>query len=624
MTSGRDDAAGWADDVDLGRAGRSAQLARAVVDIDRVRGLALESGRTDLVTRLDQTRSRLTGRDVPVAVVGEFKQGKSTLVNALLRTDVCPVDADIATAVPTIIRYGPRPAVVAHLAGPDGAVAKRAKVPFERLRDFVTRDDPDEQLRAVEVQLNRRLLSSGLTLIDTPGVGGLESAHGNLTLGTLPMAAAALFVTDARQELTAPEVEFLTRTVERCQHVVIVVTKIDLQAEWRRIVDLNLGHLSRAGLELPVVPVSSFLRLLAASRDSSELNAESGFPRLLNILHRRILTGYDAAAARAASQEAAFALAQLREQVSAEQAAVSNPEAGPELAERYSEKARRSQNLAAGSAGWQTMLVDGIQDLSTDVEHDLRERLRALVRRGTVLIEAGDPRESWHEFQGWIAREATAAAVDNLFALVRRTEQLAHEVAERFDLEFDGLDLDLPAPTVSLSGLAGPESRFDKRSTQQFLSAFTAARVAVGGLVMFGAFGSLLGLTVAAPIGLAVGLTVGRKLLRHERERQVEYRRQLARQELQRYVDEVAFIVGKDSRDAVRRTQRFLRDEFANRAALVERSSAAALAAVRQSADLPDHERDRRAAILDARGHELDQLAGRLGVSAPDRDGAAR
>src|SRR6185503_1215894 len=145
MTSGRDD-------VELGRAGRSAQLARAVVDIDRVRGMAVESGRTDLVARLDQTRTRLTGRDVQVAVVGEFKQGKSTLVNALLRTDVCPVDADIATAIPTIIKYGSRPSVAAHLAGPDGTVAKRAKVPFERLREFVTRDDPDEQLRAVEVQ----------------------------------------------------------------------------------------------------------------------------------------------------------------------------------------------------------------------------------------------------------------------------------------------------------------------------------------------------------------------------------------------------------------------------------------------------------------------------------------
>lgn len=588
----------------------SPRLARAIVDLDRARDLALEAGRGDLAERLDGNRARLVGRHVPVAVVGEFKQGKSSLVNALLRTDVCPVDADIVTAVPTIVRYGRRPAVVAHIAGPDGTVATRTKVPFERLREYVTRDDPDEKLRAVEVQLNRRLLASGLSFIDTPGVGGLDSAHGNLTLGTLPLADAALFVTDARQELTAPEVAFLTRTIERCPSTVVVVTKVDLQVEWKRIVDLNRGHLSRAGLELPIVPVSSFLRLLAARRNSTELNAESGFPLLLDVLHKRILLAADGAAARSAAQETGFVLTQLREQVAAEQAVVTSPDAAPELAERYAEKARRTQSLSAG--GWQTMLVDGIQDLSTEVEHDLRERLRAMVRRGTAMIEAGDPRETWHDFQGWAAREATAAAVDNLFALVSRTEQLARDVAERFDLEYDGLDLDLPAPAVTLADVAGPETRFDRRSTTQFLSAFTAARVAVGGLVMFGAFGSLLGLTVAAPIGLVVGLTVGRKLLRHERERQVEYRRGVARQELQRYVDEVAFLVGKDSRDAVRRTQRFLRDEFAARAGLAERSSAAALAAVRSGAAVPERDRARRAAELDARGREIDTLVGRM------------
>jgi hypothetical protein len=592
------------------RAVHSAQLARAVVDLDRARDLALAAGRTDLAERLDDRRSGLVGRNIPVAVVGEFKQGKSSLVNALLRTDVCPVDADIVTAVPTIVRYGRRPSVVAHLAGDDGAEPTRTKVPFERLREYVTRTDPDEKLRAVEVQLNRRILASGLSFIDTPGVGGLDSAHGNLTLGTLPLADAALFVTDARQELTAPEVDFLTRTVERCPSTVVVVTKVDLQVEWRRIVDLNRGHLAKAGLDLPIVPVSSFLRLLAARRSSTGLNDESGFPRLLDVLYRQILTGSDEAAARTAAQETGFVLAQLREQVAAEQAVVVSPDSAPELTERYAEKARRVQTLAAG--GWQTMLVDGIQDLSTDVEHDLRERLRAMVRRGTAMIEAGDPRETWHEFQGWAAREATAAAVDNLFALVSRTEQLARDVAERFDLEYDGLDLDLPAPAVTLAEVTGPQTRFEKRSTTQFLSAFTAARVAIVVPVMFGAFGSLLGLTVAAPIGLVVGLTVGRKLLRHERDRQIESRRQVARQELQRYVDEVAFLVGKDSRDAVRRTQRFLRDEFAARAALAERSSSAALAAVRSGSSVPDRDRARRAAELDARGREIDTLVKRI------------
>ena len=91
---------------------------------------------------------------------------------------------------------------------------------------------------------------------------------------------------------------------------------------------------------------------------------------------------------------------------------------------------------------------------------------------------------------------------------------------------------------------------------QQFLGAFTAARVTYGGFYMLGAVGALFNVAIAAPIGLVAGLTLGRRLVKQERERQVQQRRQQARAELRRYVDDVAFHVGRDSREAVRRTQR--------------------------------------------------------------------
>jgi hypothetical protein len=600
------------------RAVANASVARALADIDRVRTLARDADRPDLVERLDRSRARLVADDVPVAVVGEFKQGKSTLVNALLRTEVCPVDADIVTAVPTIVRYGVPPTVVAHLAA--DITPSEITVPFERLRDFVSeRSGNGNPPRTVEVRLDRLLLRSGLTFIDTPGVGGLDSAQGNATLGALPMARAALFVTDAAQELTAPELDFLVRTVERCSTVVCVVTKIDLHEEWRRIVELDRGHLARANLSIPMVAVSSFLRLRAGARDSSALNDESGFPALLEILRRDVLDGADATAVRVATQEVAFVLAQLRDQVGAARAAARNPEVGGALVESLAEKARRSQELASSGASWQRVLSDGIQDLSTDIDHDLRARLRGMVRRGEALLDAGDPKDTWRDFEAWASREATSAAVDNLFALVTRTEQLAREVAERFGLEYDSLDLDLPAPAASLAQVDGLAVRFDRSSMRQFLGAFTAARVAVGGLAMFGAVGTLVGMSlvpIAAPVGVVVGLAVGRKLIRDERQRQVEYRRQQAKQELRRYVDEVTFVVGKDSRDAVRHVQRFLRDEFAGRAALAERSSVRALDAVRETIRIPESQRAQRVEELDARWRDLDRAAERVTANA--------
>ena len=113
---------------------------------------------------------------------------------------------------------------------------------------------------------------------------------------------------------------------------------------------------------------------------------------------------------------------------------------------------------------------------------------------------------------------------------------------------------------------------------------------------MLGALGALFNVAVAAPIGLLAGMTLGRRLIKQERERQTQQRRLQAKAELRRYIDDVSFHVGRDSREAVRRTQRFLRDEFAARVAAVERGAAATAAAVRETAALPEAARQARAA----------------------------
>jgi len=588
------------------RAGLAGEAVAVLAELAEARALATGAQRPDLVERLDQAAERLRADDATVAVVGEFKQGKSTLVNALLRTDICPVDADIVTAVPTILRYGRPPAAFLQIPAEDGSIASMP-IDFAQLRRHITEGAADPAPRGVEVRLDRRLLGAGLSIIDTPGVGGLDSAQGNLTLATLSLAGAALFVTDAAQELTAPEVDFLRRTLERCPRVFCVITKTDLYGEWRRIVEINQGHLARAGLDIPIVAVSSFLRMRAQARDSTELNEESGFPRLVDLLRRDVLGQAATNRVAAARAELSFVVAQLRERVEAEHAVAAKPEAAPEVAKRYAEKSRRSAWLAGGS--WQTVLGDGIQDLTADIEHDLRERLRLTVRRGEDLLDESDPRETWRDFQAWAAREATAAAVDNLMLLVTRTEQLAHDVAERFGLEYDSLDVDLPAPELALRKVDELDVSFQRSGIQQFLGAFTAARVTYGGFYMLGAVGALFNVALAAPLAILAGMTLGRRMIKSERERQVQQRRLQAKGELRRYVDDVGFHVGRDCREAIRRTQRFLRDEFAARAAAIERSAAATAAAVREIAELPPEERRQRVAALAEQQRRLDRFA---------------
>jgi hypothetical protein len=128
-----------ADDPRGPRPRERGRAAEAVALLDRTVAEARRMGRKDLAARLDRQRLRVHDPNCQVLVVGEFKKGKSALINALLNARVCPVDADLATAVPTMIRYGPR-LTAATVAAPDAGGGAGARHPIQptALDDVVT------------------------------------------------------------------------------------------------------------------------------------------------------------------------------------------------------------------------------------------------------------------------------------------------------------------------------------------------------------------------------------------------------------------------------------------------------------------------------------------------------
>ena len=137
-----------------------------------------------------------------------------------MNAPVCPVDDDVATAAPTVVMHGDKPAACLVHADPtggrfdgDGALVplERRPVPLDVVADHVSEaGNPgnERRLACVEVELPRRILSSGLVLVDTPGIGGLGSAHAASTIAAPPTADAVLLVSDAAQEYSAPEIDF--------------------------------------------------------------------------------------------------------------------------------------------------------------------------------------------------------------------------------------------------------------------------------------------------------------------------------------------------------------------------------------------------------------------------------
>ena len=576
--------------------------------IDQGKRIATERERPDLNERLDKARKRLGSKEVTTAIVGEFKRGKSTLINALIQTSVCPVDADIVTAVPTLVKYGEQRTVTAFRQQPDEPGVVAQVISFDDLTDAVSETTGDRQnnVRSVEVQVPHRILRSGLRLLDTPGVGGLDSAHGQVTLGSLSGVDGVLFVTDASQELTDPELQFLKTVKDRCPTIALVVTKTDLYRHWRKIVELNRGHLATAGLDIPVIPVSSLLRLRAAGQP--DLNHESGFGPLVEFLARNVVQQARARVAVDVAHEVDFAASQLAHESDAERVVLARPERGPEVVEKLQGVTGRARALSAPSAGWQQLLGDGIADLVSDVEFDLQARLRQILRDVREIIDQSDPRDTWTDTGTWLRRQCAAAGVANRDLLVSRATDLAGAVSAQFNLEAgDAVEVELDLMTHQLKELELPSASTLSMPGGRLASLLVTARTAAI-FPLFAVSVAAIGGPVAM-IGAALlagsGFGVGGKLFRDEGKKQRSYRQGQAKTAAAKFIDEMTFEMNKQTRDSLRRTHRRLRDEFQARAVTIQASASGAYEAARRASNLSPTAQAERTSALDTEASRL-------------------
>jgi GTPase SAR1 family protein len=593
----------------------AAGMSEIIAAIDAGREIASSQGRGDLDRHLHETRERLASEQIQVVFCGQFKVGKSTMINALLQRAVCPVDADVVTAVPTIVKYADRPRVTTYVRTEDETRIEERERPLDEIDLLVTEEaDPSdpERDRVVEVGLPHRMLRTGLAMVDTPGVGGLDSAHGFLTLGALRYAKGVVFVTDAAQELTAPELSFLKTAVERCPTTAVVVTKIDLYPHWRRIVDLDRQHLTRAGLDLPIIAVSSFLRLRAAKDPA--LNVESGFSELVTFLARDVVARTRELAAQSAAVEVDFVASQLEQQSQAERAVLDAPQSTEQVVRELDRVQEQAKRLIHPTATWQQTLSDGIQDLVADVEHDLQARLRTVIHDVEEVIDSGDPKDTWSDTEVWLRRQIAIVTIANRDLLTERAEQLAQDVADHFELP-EGSELTLPlagradvesvvlAPASSLAMPGGKLAPLLVAARSSYylpmMLGTVAANVMGGGVVIHLAM---------AGFSLVLGTGIGKKIIGDEKKRQQTYRQQQAKAAVRRFVDEVAFVLNKETRDVLRTAQRHLRDDFQGRAKQLERSAYEAMEAARRLGGLDEAQLAVRERELQAREGQLESV----------------
>lgn len=540
-------------------------------------------------------RRRMTSPVCDVLVVGEFKKGKSALINALLNARVCAVDADAATAVPTVVRHGAELEVTV-VSSEEAAAAREAasengsadgpgeidgrSVPLAQLAQFTT-DMLGERVvtdvDSVVVKVPRQLLADGLVLIDTPGVnGGLTAAHAAATLRALASADAVILVTDAGQELSKPEVEFFKRTVSMCPTTVCAMTKIDFYPRWRQILDLNRGHLERAGLDMEILPVAAPLRHRALRTRNRDLDEESGFPKLSAYLRREVIGRKEVLGTRATAAAAREALQQITSRVAAEHAILSDPAGVSGMRDRLELAKQDAARLRTAAADWQQLLADRFGDLTSNVDTDLTLRLRTLRDEAIEIIETTDPSGGWPEFQAWLHQRTNEEVTDHFTNMRDMAEGVAAEVLSRFDESTEQLALGLNLlPDLGSKDFELQEGKFEQLSRGQL--AFVAVRGSSASMIITSMIGTFVGAVISvgalvAPAAV-LALVLGRKSITGAKDAQLRANRAEATRNVRRYLEEVELVTRKDSRATLRRINQRLRNYLRVRAAELDRSA---------------------------------------------------
>jgi replication fork clamp-binding protein CrfC len=556
--------------------------------------------RPDLVERLQATLAKVNRPEVQVVAVGEFKQGKSSLINALVNVDICPVDDDIATAVHTMVRYGAERtayALTKPASDPDGP-GERIPIPFDQIRNYATElgvQDPSILVKGVEIEVPRKLLGDGVILIDTPGVGGLGSAHSAAALAALSVADTALFVSDASQEYTRAEMGFLAQAMEMCPSVACVLTKVDLYPHWREVLEINQRHLARLGLRLPILPVSSLLRVEAIRRKDKEINAQSGFPSLVQYLTNDIVAANSRRNRAAAQRELLAVCEQLGGQFEAEKSALTDPAASAALVEGLERAKVRAEALRSQAARWSTTLNDGVSDLTSDVDFDLRGRMRKILSEADAAIEDFEPAKAWDDFEPWLTSSVSAAVVTNYRYLTERAAQLGRDVGSHFDADGNDLIGELEINNASnVMSKVSMQDAIEGGGQGLGYKGLTILRGSYSGYLMVGLLGNFVGTAMVPFVGIPLAFVLGRKALKEERERQLARQRSEAKNAVRRYCDDVSFQVNKDSKDTLRRIQRQLRDHYTARANEIQKSTSEALKSATEAQRVAAKDRERR------------------------------
>lgn len=374
--------------------------------------------------RLQQLLVKIAEDRFNLVFAGRFSRGKSSLMNAILRTDRLPMGIEPLTSVITTVGYGSREEARVRYRGSH----LECEVPLAALPDYLTQRGNPGNARGVEladVRLPAEILRRGFRFVDTPGLGSPVEENSRTTEEFLPEADALVLVTSYDGPLSAEELRALRAAAGAGRRAFVVLNKHDLAAPPERegVVRYVRELLARElGRDAPqMFSVSAREALAAQSAGDAARLSGSGVPQFAAELTRFLL-----------EEKSDRLLARLRERLADQLGALPQSPGTRSLLERFAATDAGSQRGAAPedpappwSRGCEicARVVDASFDFLSRFQYDLsvsRAEQEAHARRGGLCAV-----HTWH----YESLASTHGLCTGYPALVERWAQQLHALA---------------------------------------------------------------------------------------------------------------------------------------------------------------------------------------------------
>jgi GTPase SAR1 family protein len=178
------------------------------------------------VDTINHLQERVKSDNFKVLVLGEFKRGKSTFINALLGEEILPSYAKPCTAIINEIKWGEtRRALLYFNPDDQGNIKPPQEIPVDEIEDYVViKDGVNERevihntpYEKVEIFWQLELCKNGVEIIDSPGLNENEIRQ-KVTLDYLSTVDAILFVLSCEALASMEEVKVIKNTLINAGH----------------------------------------------------------------------------------------------------------------------------------------------------------------------------------------------------------------------------------------------------------------------------------------------------------------------------------------------------------------------------------------------------------------------